>query len=104
MFPPLFQSGRYSPPGTIVENPNGIPNNLMPYITQTVVGKRVELDVPGNDYSTHDGTGVRDYIYVVDVVKGHVASFKAIANSCGTAVYNIGTGHGYSVLIWLTRS
>jgi UDP-glucose 4-epimerase len=84
--------------GTIGENPNGIPNNLMPYITQVAVGKRAELGVFGNDYPTHDGTGVRDYIHVVDLAKGHVAALKAIAKSCGTAVYNMGTGHGYSVL------
>ena len=84
--------------GTIGENPNGIPNNLMPYITQVAVGKRAELGVFGNDYPTHDGTGVRDYIHVVDLAKGHVAALKAIAAGCGTAVYNMGTGHGYSVL------
>ena len=84
--------------GTIGENPNGIPNNLMPYITQVAVGKRAELGVFGNDYPTHDGTGVRDYIHVVDLAKGHVAALKAIAGQCGTAIYNMGTGHGYSVL------
>ena len=84
--------------GTIGENPNGIPNNLMPYITQVAVGKRAELGVFGNDYPTHDGTGVRDYIHVVDLARGHVAALKAIVGGCGTAVYNMGTGHGYSVL------
>lgn len=62
------------------------------------VGKRAELGVFGNDYSTHDGTGVKDFIHVVDLAKGHVAALKAIVSSCGTAVYNMGTGHGYSVL------
>ena len=84
--------------GTIGENPNGIPNNLMPYITQTAVGKRAELGVFGNDYDTHDGTGVRDYIHVVDLARAHVAALKAIVEKKGAAVYNIGTGQGYSVL------
>ena len=84
--------------GTIGENPNGIPNNLMPYITQTAVGKRPELGVFGNDYDTHDGTGVRDYIHVVDLARAHVAALKAIEEKKGIAIYNIGTGHGYSVL------
>ena len=84
--------------GRIGENPNGIPNNLMPYITQTAVGIRKELGVFGNDYPTPDGTGVRDYIHVVDLASAHVAALKAIENNCGLAIYNIGTGHGYSVL------
>ncbi len=84
--------------GTIGENPNGIPNNLMPYITQTAVGKRAELGVFGDDYDTHDGTGVRDYIHVVDLARAHVAALKAIIENKGIAIYNIGTGHGYSVL------
>jgi len=84
--------------GLIGENPNGIPNNLMPYITQTAIGIRQELGVFGNDYDTPDGTGVRDYIHVVDLAKGHVAALQAIERSCGLAVYNLGTGHGYSVL------
>ncbi len=82
----------------IGENPNGIPNNLMPYITQVAVGKRDHLSVFGNDYPTHDGTGVRDYIHVVDLAEGHVKALKAIENRCGVAVYNLGTGRGYSVL------
>ena len=86
------------PSGRIGENPNGIPNNLMPYITQVAVGKRPELGVFGNDYDTHDGTGVRDYIHVVDLAKGHVCALKAIERNCGLAIYNLGTGHGYSVL------
>lgn len=86
------------PSGRIGENPNGIPNNLMPYITQTAVGKRQELGVFGNDYDTPDGTGVRDYIHVVDLASAHVAALQAIEKNCGLAIYNIGTGHGYSVL------
>ena len=84
--------------GLIGENPNGIPNNLMPYITQTAIGLRKELGVFGNDYDTPDGTGVRDYIHVVDLACGHVAALKAIQKKCGLAIYNLGTGHGYSVL------
>ena len=86
------------PSGTMGENPNGIPNNLMPYITQTAVGIRKELGVFGNDYDTHDGTGVRDYSHVCDLAAGHVAALKAIDRKCGLAIYNLGTGHGYSVL------
>lgn len=86
------------PSGTIGENPNGIPNNLMPYITQTAVGKRKELGIFGNDYPTPDGTGVRDYIHVCDLAAGHVAALKAIQKNCGLGIYNLGTGHGYSVL------
>jgi UDP-glucose 4-epimerase len=84
--------------GLIGENPNGIPNNLMPYITQTAIGMRKELGVFGNDYDTPDGTGVRDYIHVVDLATGHVAALQAIEKNCGLAIYNLGTGHGYSVL------
>lgn len=84
--------------GLIGENPNGIPNNLMPYITQTAIGIRQELGVFGNDYDTHDGTGVRDYIHVCDLATGHVAALQAIERKCGLAIYNLGTGHGYSVL------
>ena len=86
------------PSGRIGENPNGIPNNLMPYITQVAVGKRPQLGVFGNDYDTPDGTGVRDYIHVVDLAKGHVSALQAIERKCGLAIYNLGTGHGYSVL------
>lgn len=86
------------PSGTMGENPNGIPNNLMPYITQTAVGIRKELGVFGNDYDTPDGTGVRDYIHVCDLAAGHVAALKAIERKCGIGIYNLGTGHGYSVL------
>ncbi|HIW80559.1 MAG TPA: UDP-glucose 4-epimerase GalE [Candidatus Acetatifactor stercoripullorum] len=84
--------------GTIGENPNGIPNNLMPYITQVAVGKLKELGVFGNDYDTPDGTGVRDYIHVVDLAKGHVKALKKIEEKAGLKVYNLGTGVGYSVL------
>ena len=86
------------PSGKIGEDPNGIPNNLMPYITQVAVGKREELGVFGNDYDTPDGTGVRDYIHGCDLAAGHVCALKAIERNCGLAVYNLGTGHGYSVL------
>ena len=84
--------------GTIGENPNGIPNNLMPYITQVAVGKLKELGVFGNDYDTPDGTGVRDYIHVVDLAVGHVKALKKIEEKAGLCIYNLGTGVGYSVL------
>ncbi len=84
--------------GTIGENPNGIPNNLMPYITQVAVGKLSQLGVFGNDYDTHDGTGVRDYIHVVDLAVGHVKALKKIEEKAGLKIYNLGTGVGYSVL------
>ncbi|MBQ8746544.1 MAG: UDP-glucose 4-epimerase GalE [Clostridia bacterium] len=84
--------------GLIGENPNGIPNNLMPYVTQVAVGKRPELGVFGNDYDTHDGTGVRDYIHVVDLAQGHVKALKKIEEKAGLKIYNLGTGNGYSVL------
>ena len=84
--------------GLIGENPNGIPNNLMPYITQVAVGKLKQLNVFGNDYDTPDGTGVRDYIHVVDLAKGHVKALKKIEDNSGLSIYNLGTGKGYSVL------
>ena len=84
--------------GRIGENPNGIPNNLMPYITQVAIGKLDHLNVFGNDYKTHDGTGVRDYIHVVDLALGHVKAIKKLEDNPGTRVYNLGTGVGYSVL------
>ena len=84
--------------GLIGEAPNGIPHNLMPYITQVAVGKLQELSVFGNDYDTHDGTGVRDYIHVVDLAKGHVLALKHNLENKGVAVFNLGTGIGYSVL------
>ena len=84
--------------GRIGEDPRGIPNNLMPYITQVAVGRREKLSVFGNDYDTHDGTGVRDYIHVVDLAKGHVAAVKYTEENKGCEVFNLGTGAGYSVL------
>ena len=84
--------------GLIGEAPNGVPNNLMPYITQVAVGKLDHLNVFGNDYDTPDGTGVRDYIHVVDLAKGHVKALQAITANCGVEVFNLGTGKGYSVL------
>ncbi len=84
--------------GKIGENPNGIPNNLMPYVTQVAVGKLKELGVFGNDYDTPDGTGVRDYIHVMDLADGHVKALKKIKENCGLKIYNLGTGVGYSVL------
>jgi len=84
--------------GKIGEDPNGIPNNLMPFISQIAVGKREKLNVFGNDYPTKDGTGVRDYIHVVDLAIGHVKSLKKIEDNTGLKIYNLGTGNGYSVL------
>jgi len=84
--------------GLIGEDPNGIPNNLVPYIAQVAVGKLPELNVFGNDYPTPDGTGVRDYIHVVDLAAGHVAALRKLAKNCGLFVCNLGTGKGYSVL------
>ncbi|MDE6313611.1 MAG: UDP-glucose 4-epimerase GalE [Lachnospiraceae bacterium] len=84
--------------GLIGENPNGIPNNLMPYITQVAVGKLPQLGVFGDDYDTPDGTGVRDYIHVVDLAIGHVKALKKIQEKAGLKIYNLGTGVGYSVL------
>ena len=84
--------------GTIGEDPNGIPNNLMPFISQVAVGKREELSVFGDDYDTHDGTGVRDYIHVVDLAKGHVKALDKMKKMQGVLTVNLGTGKGYSVL------
>ena len=84
--------------GLIGERPNGIPNNLMPYIMQVAVGKLPELGVFGDDYDTPDGTGVRDYIHVVDLAKGHVNAVDKVTNATGVNIYNLGTGNGYSVL------
>lgn len=84
--------------GTIGEDPNGIPNNLLPFITQVAVGKLPQLSVFGGDYSTHDGTGVRDYIHVVDLAQGHVAALRYLQQSTGVHTWNLGTGQGYSVL------
>lgn len=84
--------------GTIGEDPNGIPNNLMPFITQVAIGKREALSVFGSDYNTPDGTGVRDYIHVVDLAKGHVKAIEKLNSKPGCVAYNLGTGVGYSVL------
>ena len=84
--------------GLLGEDPRGIPNNLMPFITQTAIGRREKLSIFGNDYPTHDGTGVRDYIHVVDLAKGHVAAVNYAADQKGCQVFNLGTGIGYSVL------
>ena len=84
--------------GLIGEDPNGIPNNLMPYITQVAVGKRPHLNVYGNDYKTVDGTGVRDYIHVVDLARGHLCALKKLEEKPGLVIYNLGTGKGTSVL------
>lgn len=84
--------------GRIGENPNGIPNNLVPFIAQVAVGKRAELAVFGDDYDTHDGTGVRDYIHVVDLANGHLKALDKLAEKPGVVIYNLGTGNGYSVL------
>ncbi|RAP76791.1 UDP-glucose 4-epimerase GalE [Paenibacillus montanisoli] len=86
------------PSGLIGEDPKGIPNNILPYITQVAVGKLQKLSVFGSDYPTVDGTGVRDYIHVVDLAKGHVKALKNVLAAPGTASYNLGTGKGYSVL------
>jgi UDP-glucose 4-epimerase len=86
------------PSGLIGENPRGIPNNLMPYVTQVAVGRRPKLGVFGNDYPTPDGTGVRDYIHVVDLARGHLAALDALAREAGMMTVNLGTGQGYSVL------
>ena len=84
--------------GLIGEDPNDIPNNLVPYIAQVAVGKLQKLHVFGDDYPTHDGTGVRDYIHVVDLARGHIAALKKLETNCGLFVCNLGTGKGYSVL------
>ena len=84
--------------GTIGEDPNGIPNNLMPYITQVAIGKLKQLGVFGDDYPTHDGTGVRDYIHVCDLARGHVLAIAKLETKPGVVTYNLGTGNGYSVL------
>lgn len=86
------------PSGIIGEDPNGIPNNLMPYITRVALGKLPQLSVYGNDYNTKDGTGVRDYLHVVDLAQGHVKALEKIRENNGLKIYNLGTGVGYSVL------
>ncbi|KAG7280726.1 hypothetical protein CRUP_004526 [Coryphaenoides rupestris] len=84
--------------GLIGEDPQGIPNNLLPYVAQVAIGRRKHLNIFGNDYDTPDGTGVRDYIHVVDLAKGHIAALKKLQEKCGCKAYNLGTGTGYSVL------
>lgn len=86
------------PSGRIGEDPNGIPNNLLPYISQVAVGKLQQLSIFGNDYPTHDGTGVRDYIHVVDLAIGHLKALEVLDGHHGVKAYNLGTGKGYSVL------
>lgn len=86
------------PSGLIGEDPNGVPNNLMPFICQVAVGKRDTLNIFGTDYPTVDGTGVRDYIHVEDIARGHLAALDALSRSCGLIITNLGTGRGYSVL------
>ncbi len=86
------------PSGEIGEDPNGVPNNLMPYVSQVAIGKLEQLNVFGNDYRTVDGTGVRDYIHVVDLALGHVAALNALGNNSGLLTVNLGAGQGYSVL------
>ena len=86
------------PSGMIGEDPKGIPNNLVPYIAQVAIGKLEKLNVFGDDYDTPDGTGVRDYIHVVDLARGHVNAIRKLEDKEGVSVYNLGTGHGYSVL------
>ncbi|GAM26172.1 hypothetical protein SAMD00019534_093470 [Acytostelium subglobosum LB1] len=93
-----FNPAGAHPSGLIGEDPKDIPNNLMPYITQTAIGKRQVLSVYGNDYETPDGTGVRDYIHVVDLAKGHIAALNHLSTKPGCVAYNLGTGRGYSVL------
>lgn len=84
--------------GLIGEDPNGIPNNLIPYISQVAIGKLEKLSVFGNDYDTPDGTGVRDYIHVVDLARGHIKALEKLTSRPGIVIYNLGTGQGYSVL------
>ncbi len=84
--------------GLIGEDPNGIPNNLMPYVARVAVGSLAELPIFGSDYPTHDGTGVRDYIHVVDLARGHIAALEALTALTGVLTVNLGTGQGYSVL------
>ena len=86
------------PSGLIGEDPKGIPNNLVPYVAQVAVGKLEAVQVFGNDYPTPDGTGVRDYIHVVDLARGHVCAIRKLQTNCGLFICNLGTGHGYSVL------
>ncbi len=93
------------PSGTMGEDPQGIPNNLMPFIAQVAVGRREKLSVFGNDYPTPDGTGVRDYIHVMDLADGHIAALKSVGDKAGLHIYNLGTGKkALACLIWWKRS
>ncbi|EAR08101.1 UDP-glucose 4-epimerase GalE [Reinekea blandensis] len=93
-----FNPAGAHPSGRIGEQPNGIPNNLVPYITQVAIGQRDKLSVFGDDYNTPDGTGVRDYLHVVDLAVGHLKALEKVAKKTGCIAYNLGTGQGYSVL------
>ena len=93
-----FNPAGAHPSGRIGEDPNGIPNNLMPFITQVATGKREQLSIYGNDYDTPDGTGVRDYIHVEDLAAGHLKALDKLNTAPGIVTYNLGTGQGYSVL------
>lgn len=93
-----FNPAGAHPSGRIGEQPNGIPNNLVPYITQVAIGQRAELSVFGDDYDTPDGTGVRDYLHVVDLAIGHLKALEKLPSQKGCVAYNLGTGQGYSVL------
>jgi UDP-glucose 4-epimerase len=93
-----FNPAGAHPSGLIGEDPRGTPNNLMPYLSQVAVGRLARLRVFGNDYPTHDGTGVRDYIHVTDLAEGHVAALRHLLDSDGSLTLNLGTGTGYSVL------
>ena len=97
-FPVGATTNPYGTTKAFTEDPNGIPNNLMPYIAKVAVGKLEKVHVFGNDYPTPDGTGVRDYIHVVDLARGHVCAIKKLQTNCGLFICNLGTGHGYSVL------
>lgn len=93
-----FNPAGAHPSGLIGEDPRGIPNNLMPFVAQVAIGRRAKLSIFGNDYPTPDGTGVRDYIHVVDLARGHVAALKRLFAHAGSFTVNLGTGQGYSVL------
>jgi len=97
-----FNPAGAHPSGLLGESPTGIPNNLMPYISQTAVGQREFVNIFGNDYDTEDGTGVRDYIHIMDLAEGHVAAFSTHQKDSGSLVYNLGTGKGYTVLEIIT--
>ena len=93
-----FNPAGAHPSGRIGEAPQGSPNNLLPYVTQVAIGQKPCLQIFGNDYPTPDGTGIRDYIHVMDLAEGHVAMLNKLQENCGLNIYNLGTGQGYSVL------